>query len=467
MPTSYLDRVGQNPKQSKCYEHQTDTVGKTTPIQDTETLMEKVLERSNMTMAYKRVKQNKGASGVDKMTTEELGNYLRKYWPQIKDELLAGRYEPQPVRAVEIPKAGGGVRQLGIPTVLDRLIQQAIHQVIGPIFEAGFSEFSYGFRPGRSTHQAVLKAQEYIAKGRDWIVDIDLEKFFDRVNHDILMSRIARKIKDKRVLLLIRRYLQAGIMIGGIETEREEGTPQGGPLSPLLSNILLNDLDEELERRGHKFVRYADDCNIYVKSENAGRRIMASIKGFLEKRLKLKVNEGKSAVARPWERKFLGYSMTDYGKSKLKIAPKPIERLKDKIKEKTRQGRGKELRKTIAELKPILMGWINYFRLTEETSKLRDLDGWIRRKLRGIIWRQMKKPWARAKTLMKRGIAKDHAWVVAKSNHGPWRNSKTLAMQRSFGNKFFENMGLKSLLQEWTRLKGLRTAVYGSVRTVV
>jgi RNA-directed DNA polymerase len=453
MPTSYLDRVGQNPKQTKCCEHQTCTAGKTTPILNTETLMELVLERENMQEAYKRVKQNKGSPGVDKMTVEDLKDYLRKYWPQVRDELLAGRYEPQPVKMVEIPKAGGGVRRLGIPTVVDRLIQQALHQAMSPIFEAGFSESSYGFRPGRSAHQAVRKTQEYVAEGRDWVVDIDLEKFFDRVNHDILMSRVARKVKDKRVLLLIRRYLQAGMMIGGVETAREEGTPQGGPLSPILSNILLDDLDKELERRGHKFARYADDCNIYVKSEEAGKRVMTSVKEFLGNRLKLKVNESKSAVARPWERKFLGYSMTSYGKPKLKIAPKSIDRLKDKIREKIRKGRGRALRKTIAELRPILKGWINYFKLTEEESALRDLEQWTRRKLRGMIWRQMKKPWTRAKTLIKRGIEVNHAWNTVKSEKGPWRSAKTLAMQSAFSNSYFESMKLVLLTREWDRLR--------------
>jgi RNA-directed DNA polymerase len=455
MPSSYLDPVGQNPKQTKCCEHQTYTAGKTTPILNTETLMELALEPKNMNEAYKRVRRNKGSPGVDRMTVEDLKDHLRKHWPQIRDELLSGRYQPQPVRAVEIPKMGGGVRQLGIPTVVDRLIQQALHQAMSPIFEAGFSESSYGFRPGRSAHQAIQKAKEYVAEGRDWIVDMDLEKFFDRVNHDILMSRVARKIKDKRVLLLIRRYLQAGMMIGGIETVREQGTPQGGPLSPLLSNILLDDLDKELEERGHKFARYADDCNIYVQSEEAGKRVMTSIKEFLENRLKLKVNESKSAVARPWERQFLGYSVTSYGKQGLKAAPKAIDRLKDKIREKIRQGRGKKMRRTIAEMRPILKGWINYFKLTEEKTALRDLEQWIRRKLRGILWRQMKRPWTRARTLIRRGVKTSKAWDAAKSGGGPWRNAKSRAMHNAYPNSYFENMGLVSLVQEWNRMRGV------------
>jgi RNA-directed DNA polymerase len=455
MPTSYLGRVGQNPKESKCCEHQTCTAGKTTPILKTETLMDVVLERKNMQEAYKRVKRNKGCAGVDGMTVEDLKDYLHKYWAQIRDELMSGRYEPQPVKMVEIPKPGGGVRQLGIPTVVDRLIQQALQQAMSPIFEAGFSESSYGFRPGRSAHQAVQKMQEYVSEGRDWVVDIDLEKFFDRVNHDILMSRVARKIKDKRVLLLIRRYLQAGMMIGGIETEREEGTPQGSPLSPLLSNILLDDLDKELEKRGHKFARYADDSNIYVRSEEAGKRVMTSVKEYLETRLKLKVNEDKSAVARPWERKFLGYSMTGYGKPKLKIAPRSVGRLKDKIREKIRKGRGRELRRTIAEMRPLLKGWMNYFKLTEELTTLRDLEQWMRRKLRGIIWRQMKKPWTRAQTLIKRGVGKGQAWGTVKSEKGPWRSAKTIAMSTAYPNFYFESMGLISLTQEWRRMRNV------------
>jgi RNA-directed DNA polymerase len=453
---SYPDQVGQNPNQSGCCEHQTVTAGKRTPICNTDTFMEVVLERTNMQAALKRVRQNKGSPGVDKMTVDDLPGYLRKYWPQIRDELLSGRYEPQPVKVVEIPKPDGGVRQLGIPTVLDRLIQQALHQVMTPIFEAGFSESSYGFRPGRSTHQAVRKAHEYVStEGREWVVDIDLEKFFDLVNHDILMARVARKIKDKKVLFLIRRYLQAGMMIGGLETVREQGTPQGSPLSPLLSNIFLDDLDKELERREHKFVRYADDCNIYVHSEAAGQRVMTSVREFLENRLKLKINEKKSAVARPWERKFLGYTLTRYGKHGIKIHPKSIDRLKDKIREKIRQGRGKELRRTIAELRPLLKGWINYFKLTEERTELREIEPWIRRKLRGVLWRQMKKPWTRAKTLIKRGVDKTAAWDAAKSNKGPWRNAKSKAMHTAYQNDFFESMGLPSLLQEWKVLRGV------------
>lgn len=309
-------------------------------IQDTKSLIDKMLDKENMKLAYKQVVKNKGAPGVDKMTTEDLKRHLIDNWQHIKEDLLNGKYKPQPVKEVEISKSGGGVRKLGIPTVVDRLIQQALHQILSPIFEKEFSESSYGFRPGKSTHQAVLKAQEYVASGRRWVVDMDLEKFFDRVNHDILMSRVERKVKDKRILLLIRRYLQVGIFIDGLDSIKREGTPQGGPLSPLLSNILLDDLDKELEIRGHAVCRYADDCNIYVKSEEAGKRVLASVKDFLEKKLKLKVNKSKSAVDRPWNRKFLGYSMTVDKETKLKISPKALERLKDKLKDKFKKGRG-------------------------------------------------------------------------------------------------------------------------------
>jgi RNA-directed DNA polymerase len=416
------------------------------PIQNTALLIKAMLERGNMLKAYKQVVGNKGAPGVDGMTTEDLKDYLKEHWLQLKDELLSGRYKPSPVKEVEIPKSGGGVRKLGIPTVVDRLLQQALHQILSPIFEIGFSESSYGFRPGRGAHQAVLKAKEYVAEGKRWVVDMDLEKFFDRVNHDILMSRVARKVKDKYVLLLIRRYLQANIMLDGIETIREEGTPQGGPLSPLLSNILLDDLDKELERRGHAFCRYADDCNIYVKSEAAGERVMASIKEFLKEHLKLKVNDEKSAVARPWDRKFLGYSMTVNKKTKLKVSPKAVERLKDKLKEKFRQGRGRNITRFIGELKPILVGWTNYFKLAETKLVFEELDGWIRRKLRCVLWRQTKRGKTRAKRLIARGIDRDRAWKSTVNGRGPWWNAGAPHMNEAFPKSFFDDMGLTSIV---------------------
>jgi RNA-directed DNA polymerase len=364
--------------------------------------MEAVVARENMFRAYERVVSNKGAAGIDGMTVEQLKPYLQEHWAKIKEELLKGEYRPQPVRCVEIPKPQGGMRQLGIPTAMDRLIQQALHQVLSPVFEPGFSESSYGFRPGRSAHQAVRQARAYVAEGRRWVADLDLEKFFDRVNHDVLMSRLARKISDKRVLRTIRRYLQAGMMTGGVASPRTEGTPQGGPLSPLMSNVLLDELDKELERRGHKFCRYADDCNIYVRSRQAGERVMASVTEFLEKRLRLKVNPEKSAVARPWERKFLGYSMTWHKQPRLKVAESSIKRLKAKVRVIFREGRGRSLSQVIKDLNALLRGWMQYFRLAEVKGIFEELDGWIRRKLRCLIWLQWKRPKTRAKELIKR-----------------------------------------------------------------
>jgi len=418
-------------------------------------MMEGMVERENMFAALRRVEKNKGCAGIDDLPVESLRTYLRKHWPRIKEELLAGRYIPQPVLRVEIPKPGGkGLRPLGIPTVVDRLIQQAMHQVLQPIFDKDFSESSYGFRPGRSAHQAVLKAREYVASGRRWVVDMDLEKFFDRVNHDILMSRIARKIEDKRVLGLIRRYLQAGVMEGGVVSPRMEGTPQGGPLSPLLSNILLDDLDKELERRGHTFCRYADDCNIYVRSRRAGERVLVSLTQYLRERLKLKVNTEKSAVDRPWERKFLGYGMTSHKQPRLKVASASRTRLQDKLREQLRQGRGRNLARVIETLTPILRGWANYFKLAEVKVCFDELDGWIRRKLRCILWRQWKRTYTRAKNLMKRGMAKERAWRSACNQRGPWWNSGASHMNQAYPRKYFDQLGLISLLQQLKRVQG-------------
>ncbi len=423
-------------------------------LQGNQRLMEAVVERENMKRAYHRVCANKGSAGVDGMAVGDLRGYLVENWLCIKEELLSGQYQPRPVLGVEIPKPGGkGMRQLGIPTVLDRLIQQALNQVLQPIFDPGFSESSYGFRPGRSAHQAVKKAREYVSEGRRWVVDMDLEKFFDRVNHDMLMVRVSRKIKDKRILTLIRCYLTSGMMSGGLVSQRTEGTPQGGPLSPLLSNILLDDLDKELERRGHKFCRYADDANVYVGTKRSGERVLSSLTRFLAKQLGLKVNQEKSAVDRPWNRKFLGYSLTFHRKSRLKVAKASIERLKGKLREMFRRGRGHALRRVIDDLNPVLKGWMVYFRLTEVRGVLEELDSWIRRKLRCVLWRQWKRSFTRAKNLMKRGIAEKRAWKSATNGRGPWWNSGASHMNEAFPRRFFDKYNLPSLLTQLKRLQ--------------
>jgi RNA-directed DNA polymerase len=432
-----------------------DTATRDNSEPEVEQLLEAVVERKNMWLALKQVERNSGAAGVDNMTVEQLRTYLREHWLRIKKELLAGSYQPQPVLKVEIPKPDGkGMRMLGIPTVVDRLLQQALHQVLSPLFEPHFSESSYGFRPQRSAHQAVLKARQYVREGRRWVVDIDLEKFFDRVNHDILMSRLARRIKDKRVLRLIRRYLQAGMMSKGLSTARREGTPQGGPLSPLLSNILLDELDKELERRGHKFCRYADDSNVYVQSRSAGERVLKSLTRFLERRLRLKVNAEKSAVARPWARKFLGYSFTSQREARLKVARESVQRLKGRLREIFRRGRGRNLRRVIEEaLTPLLRGWMNYFRLAEVKGIFEELDSWIRRKLRGLIWRRWKRPFTRAQKLMQRGLAQAQALKSAMNGRGPWWNAGAAHMHVAFPKSYFDRCGLLSLLEQRRRFQ--------------
>ncbi|HET6220301.1 MAG TPA: group II intron reverse transcriptase/maturase [Acidobacteriaceae bacterium] len=409
--------------------------------------MEAVVERSNMISAYERVVKNQGAPGVDGLTVSEFKPWLQRHWTRVRQDLLSGVYQPEKVRKVEIPKPQGGVRILGVPTLADRLIQQALNQILQPLFDPEFSESSFGFRPGRNAHQAVQAAQGYVAAGKRWTVDLDLEKFFDRVNHDVLMARVGRKVEDERVLKLIRRYLEAGMMEGGVTSMRTEGTPQGGPLSPLLSNILLDDLDRELERRRLSFCRYADDCNIYVGSKRAGERVMQAITAFLERRLKLKVNASKSAVARPWERKFLGYSMTWHKKPKLKIAPQSRKRFVEKIRKTMRAVRSCSLQQVIERLNPVLRGWVVYFRLTEVTGLLEELDGWIRHKLRTLLWRQWKRVYRRARSLMKAGLSKERAWPSATNGHGPWWNGGASHMNQAYPKSWFDRMGLVSLLE--------------------
>lgn len=418
-------------------------------------LMEVAVHRDNLMAAYQRVMRNKGAAGVDGIGVAEFKNHLKQHWPTIKAKLLAGEYIPQPVRRVDIPKPQDGVRTLGIPTLTDRLIQQALHQVLQPIFEAGFSRSSYGFRPGRNAHQAVKAAQQYVAEGRRVVVDMDLEQFFDRVNHDLLMGKLAAKVGDARVLKLIRRYLEAGMMAEGIISPRTQGTPQGGPLSPLLSNILLTELDRELERRGHAFCRYADDCNIYVRSHAAGEQLLASLTRFLTERLKLKVNTAKSAVARPWQRKFLGYSLTGHKAPKVRIAQISRQRLVGKLREVLRRAHGRNLRRTIETLSPILRGWAAYFKLTQSKRCLEEIDGWVRRKLRCILWRQWKRPYTRATNLMKAGLTVERAWRSATNGRGPWWNSGASHMNAAFRKAFFDRLGLVSLLDTVRRLQCL------------
>lgn len=413
-----------------------------------ERLMEEIVSRGNMMRAYSRVVANKGAAGVDGMPVSALMDYLRREWGRIKEELLAGNYHPEPVRRVEIPKPGGGTRMLGIPTVLDRLIQQAVHQVLSPMFDPGFSEHSYGYRPGRSARQAVNAARRHVASGRRWVVDLDLEKFFDRVNHDILMSLVRRQVSDPRLLALIDRYLKAGMFAGGLVSARKEGTPQGGPLSPLLSNILLGELDKELEARGHAFCRYADDCNVYLATRTSGKRVMSSISRFLAERLKLTVNWSKSAVARPWDRSFLGYSVTFHRNPRLKVAEKAVKRLKANIREACRVGRGRSLSTVTNELTPKLRGWINYFRDAEVKGLFEELDQWVRRKLRCILWRQWKRSYTRARNLMRLGLPEETAWRSATNGRGPWWNAGAAHMHRTVRKSFFECLGLVSLMDQ-------------------
>lgn len=408
-------------------------------------VMEVVVAKENAKRALQKVLANKGAPGVDGMTVEQLPEHLKVHWKRIRQELLAGTYKPQPLRRVEIPKPGGGMRKLGIPTVLDRFVQQAMQQVLQGYFDDTFSKHSYGFRPRKSAHQAVRQAQQYVSSGLNWVVDIDLEKFFDRVNHDILMGLLAERIADKGALKLVRAYLQAGVLEDGLVKPTVEGQPQGGPLSPCLSNVMLDVLDKELERRGHKFVRYADDANIYVSSERTGKRVMESITRFLSRKLKLRVNAEKSAVDRPQRRKFLGFSLTGGKEPRRRIAPQSIMRLKKRVRELTRKTKGMSLPQVIEQLARYLNGWRGYFGFCETPSILRALDQWIRRRLRRFIWLQWKRGSKRFAELRARGVGKDLAAQTAGSPHGAWRLSNSPAMSIAFPNKYFSELGLPQL----------------------
>ena len=417
----------------------------------TTNLMVKVCERHNLILAYKRVKANKGGPGVDGMTVGELSAWLKTHKDALKTSLLDGSYQPDPVRGMEIPKSGGGKRQLGIPTVRDRLVQQALLQVLEPILDPTFSPYSYGFRPRRSAHDALRQASRYVKEGRVYVVDCDLEKFFDRVNHDILMARIAKRIGDKNLLRIIRRFLEAGMMRNGIAMERHEGTPQGGPISPLLANLLLDDLDKELERRGHRFCRYADDFNVYVASEKAGKRVMSSITGFIEGKLKLKVNKEKSAVAPVWERQFLGYRLKRDGG--LAVAPKSLKKMKGRVREITKRNRPKRFGKRVQELNEYLSGWVTYFQLSDSRSRLSGLDQWIRRKLRCARLKERKRSFPIAKFLMSLDVKEKEAWKLALSGKGWWRLSNTPQLNMAMDNHWFYQQGLVSLTVRWGQLK--------------
>src|SRR3954454_24099794 len=424
------------------------TVKETESPASTNRWMEEVCERKNLKEALRQVKANKGNVGIDGMTVGQLDDYLNQHWLVIGEQLLNGTYEPKPVRRVEIPKPDGGVRKLGIPTVLDRLVQQAVMQVLQRCWDRTFSESSYGFRPGRSAHQAVAQAQQYIAAGYGWCVDLDLEKFFDRVNHDKLMGQVAKRVGDKRLLKLIRAFLNAGVMENGLVSPSVEGAPQGGPLSPLLSNLVLDELDRELERRGHRFVRYADDCNVYVRSERAGQRVMESITQFITQKLKLKVNETKSAVARPQERKFLGFSFTGGPEVKRVIAPKALDRFKRRIREITRRAKGVSIETTIAELVPYLRGWRGYFGFCETPDVLISLIRWVRLRLRAALWRQWKTPRRRRAALLELGVRPRLASNTAGSGLGPWYLARAKALSVGLSNAYFESLGLPSFVDQ-------------------
>jgi RNA-directed DNA polymerase len=418
--------------------------------EDQDDLLERMLEGDNLRLAYKRVVQNGGAPGVDCVTVAELQAYLKTHWDAVKTTLLAGTYRPMPVKRVEIPKPGGGVRLLGIPTVMDRFLQQALLQVMNPIFDAHFSWHSYGFRQGKRAHDAVKQAQRYIHGGFRWVVDMDLAKFFDRVNHDMLMARVARRVTDKRILTLIRAYLNAGVIADGMLEKTEEGTPQGGPLSPLLANILLDDLDKELTKRGLRFVRYADDCNIFVASKRVGMRVMESVTRFVEEKLKLKVNREKSAVDRPWNRKFLGFSFLRDKKATIRLAPQTISRFKEKVRELTNRTRSMSMENRIMQLNRYLVGWIGYFQLASAKSHCEKFDQWIRRRLRMCLWKQWKRVRTRIRELRALGVPEWACFVMANSRRGAWEMSRNT--NNALPTSFWEAKGLRSLLSRYLEL---------------
>lgn len=416
-------------------------------------MMNQILSRDNLIQAIKRVERNKGSHGVDDMPVQNLRGHIMKHWDSLRQQLEEGTYKPSPVRRVEIPKPDGGVRLLGIPTVIDRFIQQAIAQVLTRVFEPHFSKYSFGFRPNKQAHQAIRQAKQYMREGYRWVIDMDLEKFFDKVNHDKLMGILAKKIKDKTLLKLIYRYLQSGVMENGVSARTEMGTPQGGPLSPLLANILLDELDKELEKRGHRFVRYADDFHIYVKSKKAGYRVKNSISEFIEKKLKLKVNRDKSAVDRPWKRKFLGFSFTQHKIPKVRVHNKSLKKLKEKIRALTSRSKGWSMTHRIKRLNQYLMGWCGYFALADTESIFRKLDGWIRRRLRMCMWKDWKLPKARKRNLIRLGVPKGKAHEWANSRKGFWRVTKSPILERTLNNSFWNRLGLLSLYQRYSTIR--------------
>jgi RNA-directed DNA polymerase len=415
--------------------------------------MEQVLSRENLLEALHRVERNKGSHGVDGMSVSELRPYMMEHWHEIRTSLLEGTYKPQPVRRVEIPKPNGGVRLLGIPTVTDRFIQQAIAQVLTPLFDPMFSESNFGFRPRRRGHDAIKRAKEFIQSGYRWVVDLDLEKFFDKVNHDKLMGLVAKKVHDKQILKLIRRYLESGIMVNGLKVANEQGVSQGGPLSPLLSNIMLDVLDKELEERGHRFVRYADDCNIYVKTRKAGERVKESITKFIERKLKLQVNKEKSAVDRPWRRKFLGFSFTSHSNPKIRVAKESLQRAKQRIRELTSRSKSVPMEQRIKKVNQFVVGWCNYFSLADTPTPFKQIDQWLRRRLRMCLWKQWKKPKTKVKRLISLGVPKEKAYEWGNIRKKYWRIACSPILHKTLNSAYWQSRGLKSMKERYDLIR--------------